>query len=112
MPVILVGGGAGLLPVHLRGASTVIRPQNAGVANATGVAIAQVSGSVDTIVSLDQQDLDACLTDAAARARTAAITAGAIPDTVTIIDLGFLPLAYMPGNAIRLRAKAVGTLRF
>lgn len=112
MPVILVGGGAGLLPAHLRGASTVIRPQNADVANATGVAIAQVSGSVDTIVSLDHQDLDTCMADAAAKARAAAITSGAIAQTVTIIDLGFLPLAYMPGNAIRIRAKAVGALGF
>ena len=111
MPVILVGGGAGLLPTRLRGASTVIRPADAGVANAAGVAIAQVSGSVDTIVSLQHCDRDACLADAAAKARAAAINAGAIPETVAIIDLDMLPLAYMPGNALRIRAKAVGTLK-
>ncbi|WP_213989321.1 hydantoinase/oxoprolinase family protein [Sodalis sp. dw_96] len=112
MPVILVGGGAALLPTRLRGASKVIRPVNADVANAAGVAIAQVSGSVDTIVSLEHRDRESCLADAALKARAAAITAGAIPGTVTIIDLDTLPLAYMPGNAVRIRAKAVGTLKF
>ncbi|TKI06560.1 hydantoinase/oxoprolinase N-terminal domain-containing protein [Martelella alba] len=112
MPVVLVGGGAGLLPTRLKGASTVIRPADADVANAVGVAIAQVSGVVDTIVSLDSGDREARLASAAAGARAAAINAGAIPDTVDIIELDTLPLAYMPGNALRIRAKAVGTLKF
>ncbi|XBS71599.1 hydantoinase/oxoprolinase family protein [Acerihabitans sp. KWT182] len=112
LPVILVGGGASLLPTRLRGASKVIRPVNADVANAAGVAIAQVSGSVDTIVSLEHRDRESCLADAALKARAAAIAAGAIPGTVDIIDLATLPLAYMPGNAVRIRAKAVGTLKF
>ncbi len=112
LPVILVGGGAGLLPTRLRGAAKVIRPANADVANAAGVAIAQVSGSVDTIVSLEHRDRESCLADAAIKARAAAITAGAIPGTVNLIDLDTLPLAYMPGNAVRIRAKAVGTLKF
>lgn len=112
IPVILVGGGAGLLPTRLRGASKVIRPVNADVANAAGVALAQVSGSVDTIVSLKHRDRESWLADAALKARAAAITAGAIPGTVEIIDLDTLPLAYMPGNALRIRAKAVGSLKF
>ncbi|WP_217450974.1 hypothetical protein, partial [Candidatus Hamiltonella defensa] len=33
-----------------------------------------------------------------------------IPDTVRIIELESLPLGYMPGNTVRIRAKAAGTL--
>lgn len=110
MPVILVGGGAALLPMHLKGASEVIRPPYAGVANATGVAIAQVSGSVDTIVLPGDESLESCLRRAEHQAREAAIAAGALPETVDIIELDSLPLGYMPANAIRIRARAVGTL--
>lgn len=110
MPVILVGGGACLLPIELRGASKVIRPAHASVANATGVAIAKVSGSVDTIVSTGTETLEACLLQAEKQARKAAVEAGAIPDTVRIIELESLPLGYMPGNTVRIRAKAAGTL--
>ena len=37
--------------------------------------------------------------------------AGADPDTVEVVELDELPLTYMPGGAVRLRAKAVGDLR-
>ncbi|WP_074012661.1 hydantoinase/oxoprolinase N-terminal domain-containing protein [Candidatus Sodalis sp. SoCistrobi] len=110
MPVILVGGGAALLTMRLKGASEVIRPPYAGVANATGVAIAQVSGSVDTIVLPGDDSLESCLQRAEHQAREAAIAAGALPETVAIIELDSLPLGYMPANAIRIRARAVGTL--
>lgn len=96
--------------MHLKGASEVIRPPHAGVANATGVAIAQVSGSVDTIVLPGDESLESCLRRAEHQAREAAIAAGALPETVDIIELDSLPLGYMPANAIRIRARAVGTL--
>ena len=41
VPVVLVGGGSILAPTKLRGASEVIIPKHAGVANAIGAAIAQ-----------------------------------------------------------------------
>lgn len=43
MPVIVVGGGAGLCSDALDGASRVIRPPHADVANAVGAAIPQVA---------------------------------------------------------------------
>ena len=35
---------------------------------------------------------------------------GAEPGTVEIVDVEEVPLAYLPGNATRIRVKAVGTL--
>ena len=38
------------------------------------------------------------------------IAAGAEPTTVQIVDVEDVPLAYLPGNATRVRVKAVGDL--
>lgn len=43
LPVVVVGGGAPLCGDSLAGASTVLRPHHAAVANAVGAAICQVS---------------------------------------------------------------------
>jgi hypothetical protein len=36
---------------------------------------------------------------------------GADPDSVEILDLDEIPLAYLPGSAVRITARAVGDLR-
>ena len=53
IPVIAVGGGSILMPDTL-GDLTVIRPENFSVANAVGAAIAQISGEVDRVFSLEK----------------------------------------------------------
>jgi hypothetical protein len=42
--------------------------------------------------------------------RDAAVAAGARRDTIEIVDVEDVPLAYLPGNATRVRVKAVGEL--
>jgi N-methylhydantoinase A/oxoprolinase/acetone carboxylase beta subunit len=39
-----------------------------------------------------------------------AITAGADRDQLEIVDIEDVPLAYLPGNARRIRVKAAGVL--
>lgn len=39
-----------------------------------------------------------------------AINAGANPESLVIVDIEDVPLAYMPGNATRIRVKAAGEL--
>jgi hypothetical protein len=39
-----------------------------------------------------------------------AIKAGANPDTIEIVNVEEIPLAYLPGNAVRIRVKAAGYL--
>ncbi len=111
VPVIVVGGGSVLVPDQLEGASEVIRPPYAAVANAIGAAIAQVSGEVDRIVSLEGQTRESALAAARADARRAAIAAGADPATVSVVEVEEVPIAYLPSNAVRIRIKAVGDLR-
>lgn len=110
VPVVLVGGGSILAPTTLRGAAKVIIPNQAGVANAIGAAIAQVSGEVDQVYSYEQLGRDTALERARADATNKAIAAGADSTTVQIADVEELPLQYLPGGAVRVRVKAIGEL--
>jgi len=65
---------------------------------------------VDRAYSLAEIGRDQALDDAKARATEAAIAAGARPDSIEIVDVEDVPLAYLPGNATRVRVKAVGEL--
>ena len=111
VPVVLVGGGSILVDDALAGAATVIRPPHFGAANAVGAAIAQISGEVDRVVSLESLTRAEALAGAKRDATDRAITAGADPATVHIVDVEDVPLAYLPSNAVRVRVKAVGDLR-
>ncbi|TCP29588.1 hydantoinase/oxoprolinase-like protein [Scopulibacillus darangshiensis] len=110
VPVILVGGGSILFPDALEGASEVIKPENFGVANAIGAAIAQISGQVERIYSLNDWGRDKAIDHAKQIAIGEAVKAGADETTCQIVDIEDVPLAYLPGNATRIRVKAAGEL--
>ncbi len=110
VPVVLVGGGSVLLGDTLAGASRVLRPQHAGVANAIGAAIAQVSGQVERVYSLDSGSREEAIADCTAAAVARATEAGADPATVEVVDVEEVPLTYIPSNATRVRVKAVGDI--
>jgi N-methylhydantoinase A/oxoprolinase/acetone carboxylase beta subunit len=111
VPVVAVGGGSLLFPEQLLGVSEIVRPPHYDVANAIGVAIAQVSGTIDRVFALDRINRAQALDEAARLARERACAAGADPASVELLDLEEIPLAYLPGNAVRVKAKAVGRLR-
>ncbi|MEU9125169.1 hydantoinase/oxoprolinase family protein [Streptomyces sp. NPDC048506] len=110
IPVVLVGGGGFLLPDELPLASSVLRPDHFAVANAVGAAIAKISGDVDRIFAVQPGQRDSTLDIAKQEAIDRALIAGAAPGTVEIVELEEIPLAYLPGNATRIRVKAVGDL--
>lgn len=110
IPLILVGGGSVLLPETLKGCSKVIRPQHYEVANAIGVAIAQVGAEIDRIFSLDDMSRTEALRRAEEMAIEECINAGAQKDTIEIVEREDIPLAYLPGNATRIKVKAAGNL--
>ena len=107
---MLVGGGSVLIHRDLSGVAELTVPRQAGVANAIGAAIAQVSGEVDRIFSYDKLGRDRALEEARAEAVRGAVGAGAAADTVNVVDVEELPLQYLPGSAVRIRVKAVGEL--
>ena len=110
VPVVLVGGGSILLGDALSGASEVLRPEHADVANAIGAAIAQVSGQVERVYSLESDSREAAIADCTAAAIARATAAGADPSTVEVVDVEEVPLTYVPSNATRVRVKAVGDI--
>jgi N-methylhydantoinase A/oxoprolinase/acetone carboxylase beta subunit len=110
IPVVVVGGGSVLLGKELPGASRLVRPEHFAVANAIGAAIAQVGGEIDRVVSLEDLSRDAALEAAKEHAIAKAVAAGADENSVQVVDVEEVPLAYLPSNAVRFRVKAVGDL--
>ncbi len=110
IPVVLVGGGSILLADDLPGASRVVRPEHFAVANAVGAAIAQVGGEVDRVFALSEGSRAEAIEQATAEATRRAVEAGAAEQTVRIVDVEEVGLGYLPGNALRLKVKAVGDL--
>lgn len=109
LPVIAVGGGSILAPDRI-GDLEVLRPENFAVANAVGAAIAQISGEVDRVFSLDQRSREECLAEAEEEARANALASGAVESTIDVIEREDVPLAYLPGNATRIHVKVVGEM--
>jgi hypothetical protein len=109
-PLIAVGGGSILVPDRIPGVSEIVRPEHFDAANAVGAAIASVSGQLDRIFHLGPDGRQAVLDEARDEARERAVAAGADPETVQIIEVEEIPLAYLTSPAIRIRVKAAGTL--
>jgi N-methylhydantoinase A/oxoprolinase/acetone carboxylase beta subunit len=106
VPLIAVGGGAFLIPEKMAGVSQVIHVEHGDCANAVGAAIAQVSGECDQIFK-DMTRVEAI--DAAQDiANDRAVAAGADRATLHTIESEDMPIAYLPGNSVRVRVRVVG----
>jgi N-methylhydantoinase A/oxoprolinase/acetone carboxylase beta subunit len=105
-PLVAVGGGAFLVPETMAGISEVVHVKHQGVANAVGAAIAQVSGEVDQVWS--GVDREEAIGQATELARGKAISGGASPGSLRVVEVEDLPLAYLPGDALRVRVRVVG----
>jgi N-methylhydantoinase A/oxoprolinase/acetone carboxylase beta subunit len=110
VPVVLVGGGSILVRNSFHGASNVLRPSNAEVANAIGAAISQVGGQVEKVYSLTDMSRDEAIDLAKDEAKRKAVEAGGDPKSIEIVDIEEIPLTYLPSNALRVKIKAVGNL--
>ena len=107
--LIAVGGGSFLVPDRLQGVARVVRVEHGGCANAIGAAIAQVSGEVDQIFQgMSREDAIGLARDLADRR---AVEAGAAPASLTMVEAEDIPIAYLPGNALRVRVKVVGDIK-
>jgi len=108
MPVVLVGGGSVLVDGELTSASTVIRPDEAGVANAIGAAQAQIGGEAERLISYDRIARDVAIESVRAAAASTAKAAGADPATIQVADVEEIAMSYMDGAVRRVRVKVVG----
>ena len=110
MPVILVGGGAVLVTKGLKAASKLYRPENAGVANAIGAAIAQIGAESERMISYRQTPRKEALRAVTKAATERAVKAGADGSTVKAVDIEETAIPYMDEGATRLRVKVIGDL--
>ncbi|MEZ5217506.1 MAG: hydantoinase/oxoprolinase family protein [Ilumatobacteraceae bacterium] len=110
VPLLVVGGGAHLVPDSIEGISEVLRPRNHAVANAFGACIAEASGAIDRVYSYDSSSREECLDDARSLAVDAAVRAGCAADSVRITSVVEVPMTYVPGGGCRVLVKAAGPL--
>ena len=108
--IILVGGGSVIVPEDLNGAASVQKPEHFGCANAIGSAISKVSGTYEKLMNYDELPRDESLEKAKKEAIELAVEAGALRETVEIVEMEDVPLAYYPGNTNRVKIKAAGDL--
>jgi N-methylhydantoinase A/oxoprolinase/acetone carboxylase beta subunit len=108
LPLLLVGGGNIIVSRPLKGASQMLRPPHAEVANAVGAAIAMISGRVDKLYDVPKLGRDVALQMAKDEAKAAAIKAGAHPDHVEIVEVIELPMTHMRAGASQIKVRAVG----
>ena len=109
VPLIAVGGGAFLVPNRMAGISEVIRVEHGDCANAVGAAIAQISGETDQVYR--EMTREAAIAAAEAQAKERAVIAGADRASLQIVDVEDMPIAYLPGNALRVRVRVAGEMR-
>jgi N-methylhydantoinase A/oxoprolinase/acetone carboxylase beta subunit len=98
LPVVIVGGGAGIGSYKKEG-NTII-PELSGVANAYGAALAEISATVDTVVSLKERKKT--LEELKEKAVALAIGKGADAKTARIVDVQVIPYHYIPNNLARV----------
>jgi N-methylhydantoinase A/oxoprolinase/acetone carboxylase beta subunit len=110
MPVILVGGGSILVTRPIRGASRMLRPEHAQVANAIGAAIAQIGGEAERLVSYGNTTREQAREMLTSEATARAIHAGADPHSIQVVDVEETALGYMAETSARVKVKVVGEI--
>lgn len=67
-----------------------------------------MSGEIDQVFQgLSRDD---ALAEARRLAEAKAVKAGADPATLAVVEVEDLPLAYLPGNSLRVRLRVVGDI--
>lgn len=93
--------------VERMAADRVVRAPRAGAVGAVG---SRIAGYVDCIVPASGPGHDQALARARARAEQNAVMAGAAVPSVRIVGIDESPVAYVPGDLVRLRVTAAGEL--
>ena len=105
LPTLLVGGAARLFDHNLF-ERPVVFPDYAEVANAYGAACAEVSGVIDRVISLEQRQTALLALEEEAKVR--AVSAGADPARLRLVERQILPYHYTPGNLARVLVMVAG----
>jgi len=110
LPVILVGGGAPLIPGDTLAGCPIVRPDNADVANAIGASIAQVSGEAEGMRVAGSDSREIVIENLTAIASEKARAAGADSATINVVNVEEVDIPYMATDTSRIRVSVVGDL--
>lgn len=110
VPLILVGGGHCIIKHKPHGISFTLSPKYSEVANAIGASIGQVAGEIDRVFEYQHVPREECIEKAKNMAISKAKEAGALEDSIQILDIQEIPLSYVSGQATRIKVKATGNL--
>jgi len=110
LPVILVGGGAPLIPGDTLAGCPIVRPDNADVANAIGASIAQVSGEAEGMRVSGADSREIVIESLTAIASEKALAAGADSATINTVNVEEVDIPYMATDTSRIRVSVVGDL--
>ena len=110
LPVILVGGGAPLIPGDTLAGCPIVRPDNADVANAIGASIAQVSGEAEGMRVAGADSREIVIENLTAIASEKALSAGADSATINVVNVEEVDIPYMATDTSRIRVSVVGDL--
>lgn len=110
LPVILVGGGAPLIPGDTLAGCPIVRPNNADVANAIGASIAQVSGEAEGMRVAGADSRETVIAKLTTIASEKALAAGADSSTINIVNVEEVDIPYMATDTSRIRVSVVGDL--
>ena len=110
LPVILVGGGAPLIPGETLAGCPIVRPDDADVANAIGASIAQVSGEAEGMRIAGADSREIVIENLTAIASEKALAAGADFSTINIVNVEEVDIPYMATDTSRIRVSVVGDL--
>lgn len=108
--VVLVGGGSVIIPDDIKGVSQILRDENGAVANAIGASISQISGEFEQLYIYMEQPREESIQDATEKAKGHALAAGASAESIEVVEIEEIPLAYAEGNANRVRVKVIGDM--
>ncbi len=105
IPLILAGGGSALFKTSALAEHAII-PEHADVANAYGAALAEISGTIDTVVSLEYREKT--LHTLTEQAIEQAIVRGALEQTIRVVEQIITPYHYIPKNLVRIKITVAG----
>ena len=111
VPAIFIGGGAMVVPKEgLSGVSEVLSPDHFEVGGAVGTTIAEIGAYAEGVVDLEQEDRDGAIVRVTEQAKDNAQAAGAIRETVEVMDVEEIPFTYMPGKREKIRVRVKGKI--
>lgn len=112
LPVLLVGGGSLIAPLHLDGASKVYRPPHYQVANAIGAAMGKLSALLHKIEFLDSfQDKEGIIECMTKEVTAELVAKGALESSVQVVDLAYDPIPYVD-RTFSFEIKVVGDIDY